>query len=963
MGLPNVGAKIVLDGEKEYRKSVADINADMRVLGSEMKKVSSQFYDNANSVNALEKKNDVLNKQLDKQREKVNQAREALKHSAETYGENDNRTRKWQTTLNNAEADLSKLNREIDTNEKRLNEARTSSDKTATSIDQFGREVKAAESKTLSFSDVLKANLVSGALLNGVTSLANKAKELGTAFANCATDAAAYADDIVTMSKVTGISTDKLQEYKYGAELVDVSVETMTSSMRKNIMSMQRVSEGNKIYAETYRKLGVNVVDASGKLRDSEDVYWDCIDALGKMKNETERDATSLKLFGKSAQDLNPMILEGSKGMKSLADEAKSMGAVMDKDALKALNDTQDASDRLDQSMLILKRSIGEKLAPYVTDLSNRFIDFAKENKDKLSDFAETALTKVSDGIKFIVDNARELATVAGSLVGAFAGVFVANKVMSFMQAVSGLVTTYRALKTAQETATVAQTLLNASMSANPVGLLVGALGLLVGGLVAYNLTAGKSKDKTVELTQKQKDLYAEVEAGKSTVTNLSNSIKENSGTIKAQFGTYEDYAKKLDKIVSKDGEIKKGHEDEAKYLTGELADALGIRIDIINNKTIPAYDNLKKKIKEVMLLERAKKTLEANDGSYIEATKGIKAAATAYASATENYKKSKVEYEKAWNEINTFDKEWDKAYTTGDYGKIDELSKRSAYIDELRSELSSMADNADKAKSKMNDAENSYVGFTKTINNYTKLQDAIQSGNKDKIKRYLDNMTNDFITAKSGTEKTLKSQLDTYRENYNAMELAVKKGLDGVSKTDLAESKKWMNKAQKAYDKKIADNKIAGEKMGKALQEGIKEGLGEKVVDVSKAVGEACKKITEAFKVNLEIHSPSRITRQFGVYVGEGFEIGTRESMAKAKSSLTRDISSISAISPSAIKQDVIYNTSRTYSHNTDQTEPMSYGGDLIVQLVTPSGEKVFETVVKEFRKAKKRDNSVSLA
>ena len=60
-----------------------------------------------------------------------------------------------------------------------------------------------------------------------------------------------YADEVLTTATVTGIATDKLQEYMYAAELVDVSVETLTSSMAKNIKSMKSFEEGNKNVVDT----------------------------------------------------------------------------------------------------------------------------------------------------------------------------------------------------------------------------------------------------------------------------------------------------------------------------------------------------------------------------------------------------------------------------------------------------------------------------------------------------------------------------------------------------------------------------------------------------------------------------------------------------------------------------------------------------------------------------------------
>ena len=121
--MAGIGPSISLKGEKEFRQAISGINNEMKVLGSEMNKVSAEFSGNANSVDALKAKNEVLNKEIEKQTEKVRLLKGALAEATTQYGENDSRTLKWKTSLNNAEADLSKLNNEVGKNEKAMKDA------------------------------------------------------------------------------------------------------------------------------------------------------------------------------------------------------------------------------------------------------------------------------------------------------------------------------------------------------------------------------------------------------------------------------------------------------------------------------------------------------------------------------------------------------------------------------------------------------------------------------------------------------------------------------------------------------------------------------------------------------------------------------------------------------------------------------------------------------------------------
>ena len=229
----------------------------------------------------------------------------------------------------------------------------------------------------------------------------------GGAMVKASKDVAGYADDILTQSTVTGIATDKLQAYKYAAELVDVSTETLTGSMAKNIKSMKSAADGSAKYAETYAKLGVSVTDANGNLRDSETVYWEAIDALGKVSNETERDALAMQLFGKSAQDLNPLIAKGSAGMKELTAEAKNMGAVLSDEQLMKAGAYDDAMQRLKSGASAAKNAIGLVLLPQLTELTNSGTkilgDFSKAMIDADGDMGKVG-EAVGIGINGIID-------------------------------------------------------------------------------------------------------------------------------------------------------------------------------------------------------------------------------------------------------------------------------------------------------------------------------------------------------------------------------------------------------------------------------------------------------------------------------------------------------------------------------------------------------------------------------
>jgi phage-related protein len=256
----------------------------------------------------------------------------------------------------------------------------------------------------------------------------------GKALVDMTVEGAAYADTVLTESTVTGIATDKLQEYMYAAELVDVSTETLTKSMAKQIKSMKAVQDGTKLSVEAYEKLGVQVLDANGELRDSDEVYWEVIDALGKIENETERDALGMQILGKSAQELNPLIQAGAERMAELGKQAHAAGYVVSDEMLNAYGALDDQIQYLNVGTTAAKNALGTVLLPVLTDL-------ATEGNALLGEFTNGILAANGDigqmseviggilpkAMNLLMQYIPELIEVAGEIVGSLGSAIVDN--------------------------------------------------------------------------------------------------------------------------------------------------------------------------------------------------------------------------------------------------------------------------------------------------------------------------------------------------------------------------------------------------------------------------------------------------------------------------------------------------------------------------------------------------------
>lgn len=387
--MPNINTKFTLSGEKEYKQAISEIGSGMKVLDSEMRKVSSAYAQNADSVEALNAKNDVLERKISTQAEKIEYLKAALQQSAEKYGEADKRTMQWQTSLNNAEAELNNLNNQFDENKQKIADS-------SKEMGNLGDVVNGLTSKLgIQLPDGMKSSMnamgsldaQSLALAGGFAAVAAAIVKVEKAMISMTKESAAFADNIITLSMQTGQSTQQLQEFAYASELIDVSVDTLQGSLTKLTNNMQDAMNGTGNAKASFDKLGVSVINAvDGSMRSANDVFYETIDALGQVKNETERDAMSMDIFGRSAQDLNPLIIQGSKTLKAYADEAHNVGYVLDDEALSALGAVDDAYQRLQKTQEGVKNQLSAEFAPYLEEFYGDVTTMVKDGGKALKD-------------------------------------------------------------------------------------------------------------------------------------------------------------------------------------------------------------------------------------------------------------------------------------------------------------------------------------------------------------------------------------------------------------------------------------------------------------------------------------------------------------------------------------------------------------------------------------------------
>ena len=367
MSVRTVKARVELDGEKEYKQALTELNSGNKTLASEMRKLQAEYQGNSESVEFLTKNGELLERQLLQQRDKVETLRQAVQKSAEQFGESDKRTQEWIQKLNRAEAAEFDLQHAIEENNAALqgeDEAMISLGDTVQSLaDKFGIQLPDGAKKALdgmgSFSAGTAAKMAVAAA--AVAAVIKVMKELG----DLTLEVASKVDEYMTESAVTGVSTEMLQAWDYAAPLIDTDAETIKGAMVKITQAMGAARDGSDEAIQKFGKLGVSITDdMTGALRSSEEVFYDVIDALGEMDAGTERDAAAMELLGKSAQELNPLINAGSKALKDYGEEAKSVGFILSKDQVAALGAVDDSYQKLQMTIQGVKNQIAADFAP-----------------------------------------------------------------------------------------------------------------------------------------------------------------------------------------------------------------------------------------------------------------------------------------------------------------------------------------------------------------------------------------------------------------------------------------------------------------------------------------------------------------------------------------------------------------------------------------------------------------------
>ena len=456
----------------QLSKAINQMRGEAKGLDKELGYIKTALKFDPKNVNLLKQKMELLKQSTSKSKKDVEDLKKALEEMEKSG-------------IDRTSAEYRELEREI-----AIAEAKQKS---------FNKEIRKLEASTSSLgqasqkmADFGNATTKAGESLRGLSMVAGA---VDVALAGITIKAGQTADDLNTMSKVTGISTTELQKYKYSADLLDVSVETIAKSQTKMKKSMYSAQQGSKTMADAFAKLGVSIEDSNGNLRSQDEVFTESIKALGQMSNETERDALAMQIFGKSASELNPLIEDNGETFERVAQIFANNGLeVVDQETIDKANQFQDALDTLKATGMATLSTIGMQLAGYLAPAMEKISEVLGKVMGWLSQLDPQVLTIIGI-IAGVIAVLSPLLIVVGKIA------FAISSIMTLMSTLGPIL---------------------AGLS-GPIGIVIA----IIGALIAVGVLLYKNWDTIKAKAIEVKDWVVEkFTALKESVVNTFNNIK-----------------------------------------------------------------------------------------------------------------------------------------------------------------------------------------------------------------------------------------------------------------------------------------------------------------------------------------------------------------------------------------------------------------------------------------------------
>ena len=569
--MASFGGAVKLTGESEYRAALRNISQNLKEVSSELKLVSSQYDKNDTSIEALTAKQSALTHRLEEQKSKLSVLREQYEKMGSEYQQNKEKHEQLVASYNKEKSELERIGRELgtssteykqqaevvanlkeqvekstlanDQNERSMSRMRTQMNSAQTDINKTSNEIKDIESQMGKSADscdklggavedagekarraeggftVLKgaiANIAGNILtsaINGIQNLAGEAINSSDALKKFESTMSFAGYDDATISK----AKDDMKEY---ADKTVYDLDTVANT------TAQLAANGIQDYTGLTQAAGNLNAVAGGNADTFQSVAMVLTQTAGAGKLTTENWNQLADAIPGASGKLQEAMLKNGAYTGNFRD-AMEKGQITADEFNQAIMDLgfTDAAQQAATSTSTFEGAMGNMQAAVTDGLMQIYDAIGSENVtgfiNGISDAVSKVIPPIKDGISWLKDNLPTIAPLLSAIAGALAGLLVAQKI-------TALATAFGDWKAKTEGVTIAQKLLNAAMSANPIGVVLTLVGALVAGLVVLWNTNEGFRDAVMNVWQAVQDFVGNaVQAIGDFFTNLGTTISQ----------------------------------------------------------------------------------------------------------------------------------------------------------------------------------------------------------------------------------------------------------------------------------------------------------------------------------------------------------------------------------------------------------------------------------------------------
>ena len=592
--------------------------------------------------------------------------------------------------------------------------------------------------------------------------------------------------------------------------------------------TLNRLSAPPKECAEEMEKLGLSLTDSDGKMKSLNQVIIELRSAFSNL-SETEATAAAKHIAGAEAMSgLLAIVNASDKDFQKLtvavndsAGAAANMASTMQDNVGGKLTTLQ---SKIQSIMIKLFQRASESMKKGIETVTEAL---DKVNWDKAGDEVGKFATKAADFFAYLIKNSSTIMNVLKTMGTAFAALFIAQKISATTTAVTTLITAIKGASSASAILSSTMGALGISMSAVPVLGLVAALGALAVAVKVGNEQMEANAQATYGLTQKQNELIDSINNTNQALESSNAARREEGESIDQNYQRLENMKNSYNDLIDENGNVKKGYEDLASELLGNLAEGLGTTVEKIK-ENIDLNGKLSASIDELIEKKRTEAKLAAYEDDYNQALKDeyetwkqLKDANNAYSEAQDKVATAQERYDKALEESQKITMN---GFTAGE--RIHELNQASKDLDAAKASLKELGGAVETASQNWANAQS-------TIENYDKATSAAMQNNAKEVNDALTKLQGGIVNYGTATKQQLEDQVITTKQDLDQIKQAYAEGI--VDESFVTNAQQRLNMAKGELDKFAQAAGTVGTEAGENLKGSVADGLSDLTGTVEK--------------------------------------------------------------------------------------------------------------------------------